>query len=676
MSRSCSNAQPRNINLKPLFTLGLIGITFAPMLNAETTVVENYIVTGEKIDKSIKDVTTAVTLIADDQLESGEYKEAKKTAVLAPNVITDAFNNISIRGVSGGGAATGGLAYLTGARARIATVVDGSTQDFSGYNFNPVNLWDVDQLEVFRGPQSTSQGSSAIGGALVINTKDPTFYTEAAVRTGVDHYKNGNSKYNLAAMSSGALIYDELAYRIAIDSSNGEGWLNYETSGYETPNLSESESINARGKLLWKPTHLPKLSAKLTLNYRKNEGEHANFASNDSAGINSKKFTLNGTNEVRLQDSKVNSIAAAFNYQINEGLANSLHLSHASSDIHDDAYSTGHDYDIDNETYSFENRLLFNSKKSDLTGVFGVFFANKEASLATTNFSIATDYETTTSAIYGEGTYSLSNKTRLVTGLRVEHEDSDKTSSTAFSGGKTSQNENEAYYLPKLSLMHDIVDSTTLAATASKGYSPGGVGISFFGQEYSYDSEFVTAFELSSKSVFKDGTTLNANLFYNDYTDYQAGTSSFTIENVDESHTYGLEVEGTTWIGDSLELRGSIGLLTSKIDKDDTYQGKELTNTAKTNFNLGFTQYLQEHWTVGANLNYVSDYHSDLENNSTTTAGDYTLIDTRISYILGDLTINGYIKNITDEDAVYYRGGALASIGQSRTIGMSLMYRM
>ncbi|WP_432463509.1 TonB-dependent receptor [Agarivorans sp. QJM3NY_33] len=651
-------------------------MAYSSILSAEPVSLETYVVTGEKRDKNIKDVPTGVTLISGERLESGEYKEAKETAVLAPNVIADSFNNISIRGISGGGAATGGLAYLTGARARVVSVVDGVTQDFSGYNFNPVSVWDIEQLEVLRGPQSSSQGSSAIGGALVINTNDPTFNREAAFRGGFENYKNGNMNYNLGLMSSGPLLEDELAYRVVIDATTGEGWLNYDTNGYDTPNLSESDNLNARGKLLWLPTHIPALSAKLTLNYHNNQGEHANFASNTDEGIASKTFSLNGSNEVRLQDSKADSIAADIDYQINDSLTNSLHISRSSSDIHDDAYSTGNTYDINNETYALENRLLLSENESALTGVVGIFISHKDASLATSNFTIATEYQTTTSALYGEGTYSLSPKYRLVAGVRVENEDADKTSSTAFSGGDNSQNDSETYYLPKLSLLYDLADSTTLAATASKGYSPSGLGINFFGEEYSYDSETVSAFELSSKSIFAGGSVLNANLFYNDYKNYQAGTSGFTIENVGKSYTYGLELEGSTWLTNNLEITTAIGLLDSEISDDESYQGNQLTNAPKLNASLGFTVYIDERWTLGANATYVGEYYSDLENTETSVAGDYALLDVRASYRVGDFTINAYIKNLTNDDAVSYRAGALASVGQSRTIGMSAMYRM
>ena len=306
-----------NLPALSLMTLSIISLLISPLVNAEAVALNTIVVTGEKINKNIKDTTTAVTVFSEKKLVTGEVKQVKDIATSSPNVTTDTFGHISIRGISGGGAATGGVALMTGARARIATVVDGTTQDWSGYNFTPTNLWDVEQVEVLRGPQSTTQGASAIAGALVVNTNDPTFENEAAIRAGLESYKNDNIKYNLAVMSSGALIKDELAYRIAVDQTKGEGWLNYDTSGYSgsLPNLSESTNLNVRGKLLWEPEDAPELSAKLTVNFLKNKGEHANFASNTSESISTQTMTIAdaGGAVSRVQDSKEKSVAANVN---------------------------------------------------------------------------------------------------------------------------------------------------------------------------------------------------------------------------------------------------------------------------------------------------------------------------------------------------------------------------
>lgn len=676
---------PAHLSVVALSIITINSMLVSSLVNAEEVALDAIVVTGEKINKNIKDTTTAITVITEDQLESGETKQVKDIATQAPNVVADSFGHIAIRGVSGGGAATGGVALMTGARARITTVVDGSTQDWSGYNFAPTDLWDAKQVEVLRGPQSTTQGSSAIGGAIVVNTNDPTFDSEAAVRVGLERYKNGNLKYNLAAMSSGALIEDELAYRIAVDENKGEGWLNYNTSGYseDHPNLSESENLNLRGKLFWQPENNPRLSAKLTLNHLKNNGEHANFASNTDVGITTQTMTVadSGGAISRVQDSEENSIAADINYQLSPDITNILHISYVNSDIYADGYGsanggTTHTYDIQQTTTSLENRLVFNRKNSTLNGVIGFFTANKDSVIDATQgiINIDTDYSISTTALYGEGTYSLSPKTKATLGLRIEQEDVDKIGSF-FSATKVDQNTNDTYYLPKLSFTNEISDTTTLGASIRKGYSSSGTYINTAGEAFSFESEEVSSFELSSKSNFGNNTTLNAALFYNDYTDYQA-LSGFTIVNVDAAHTMGAEVEVITWATNNLELRGSVGLLRSKIDKNSTNKGNKLSSAPETNLGFGFTQYIGDAWSFGADITYVGEYYSDLANSDTTKVGDYLITDARAQYTVGDLTISGYIKNLTDEDAVYFRADSLASVAQTRTVGISALYRM
>lgn len=682
---------PRNAPAFSVITLSILAINsllVSSMVNAEVAGLDTMVVTGEKIDKNIKETTTAVTLFSGDVLKTGEITEVKDIAIGAPNVIPDTFGHISIRGVSGGGAATGGVALMTGARARIATVVDGTTQDWSGYNFTPTNLWDVEQVEVLRGPQSTTQGASAIAGALVVNTNDPTFESEAAVRLGLESYKNGNLKHNLAFMSSGALVENELAYRIAADQTKGDGWLNYDTSNYSgnLPNLSESSSLNIRGKLLFEPTVIPELSAKLTVNYLENEGEHANFASNTAQGIASQEMTISdsGGAVARVQDSKNTSIAADINYELSDGITNSLHISRIDSDIYADGYgfasgTTTHTYDIEQTTTSLENRIIFNDKRAKLVGVAGLFYAYKDSIINASQgvININTSYTTTTKALYGEGTYSLSPDTKVTTGLRIENEETDKTGSF-FSTQKVNQNTSSTHYLPKLAVTHDISSTTILGASVSKGYSPNGTYINTTGDVFSFDSEEVTSFELSSKSAFGAGTTLRANLFYNNYKDYQA-LSGFTIVNVDAAHTIGFELEANTWLTDNLEIQGSVGLLRSEIDKYNSlsnYKGNQLSGAPENNFGLGFTHYIGNNLSFGADVTYVGKYYSNLSNTNNDMAGDYFIANTRLQYVTGDLTFNGFVKNLTGEKLLYYRTDSLAAVGQDRTVGISLTYRM
>ena len=481
IKNTCVNP-PKALSFIAYSVIAMNSLLIAEAAQAEAVSLDTLVVTGEKRDKSIKDTVTAVTILTDEELTSGEVKQATDAAVKAPNVQIDSFGSIAIRGMSGGGAATGGAALITGSRARVSTVVDGSMQDWSGYNFTPKSMWDVDQVEILRGPQSTTQGASAIAGAVVINTKDPSFESEAAVRVGLESYENGNLKHNLAAMSSGALIDDELAYRIAVEQTKGEGWLNYDTGDYDIPNLSESESNNIRTKLLWQPSNMPQLSAKLTVNYHKNEGEHASFATNTEEGMSTRTLDL-ATTAARVQDSSETSVGLDVDYQISPTLTNSFHISNIDTDIYADGYQANrlYFYDIEQVSTAVENRLIFDSQHSKLSGVLGVFLSTKDSAIyADQNLIIDTDYTTDTAAVYGETVFAVTEKLSINAGLRVENEEVDKVGSF-YNSDRLPQNSEETYYLPKVGATYVVSKSTTVGVSLGKGYSPGGSGITFAG---------------------------------------------------------------------------------------------------------------------------------------------------------------------------------------------------
>lgn len=174
---------------------------------------------------------------------------------------------------------------------------------------------------------------------------------------------------------------------------------------------------------------------------------------------------------------------------------------------------------------------------------------------------------------------------------------------------------------------------------------------------------------------------LSTNLFYNDYSGYQALVNR-RVENIDESRTYGIELAGSIWATTSTQLRASAGYLETEIVKDsEAESGLELPNAPSTNLSAGFTQYIGQNFSFGADVTYVGKYYSDLDNTEDYTAGDYFTADARLQYTIGDFTLDGYVTNLTDEDVIYQyqvsSGTATkASVGQTRTFGLNATYRM
>lgn len=676
---------------------GLTTTNFAVANESTEIETDTIVISGEKIERSLKEATTAVTVISEDQLQTTETQTINEIAASTPNVINGGFGSVSVRGVDGTGAATGGYAFYSGARARVSTIVDGVSQSWSGYNFTPSKSWDVKQVEVYRGPQSTTQGTNSIGGAMVVETNDPTYYQEAAIRLGTEVYENGNMLSNIAVMASGPLIEDELAFRLAVDGSTGESYITYEQAATElddSPDLDNTTNLNLRSKLLWEPGFLPELSAKATVNYSSFDGSYLNWANDTDEDYSTQTFTVSSADRdyTRIQDSTVKSVAGDADYQLTDQLSNSFQIAYAETDVEFNEYTSSRTVVSDVDNVTVENRLNFRASDDSATAFVGVYLSNTETTQDI--FSVIdVESDVTTAAVFGEAAYQLHDDLSLIAGLRYENESTDRMLDHASNTNYNfDESISEDVLLPKIAAIYELTDNTVVSASVRKGYNAGGGAVNWASDTdnigyYTYDSETVWAYEAALKTSIA-GANVAVSAFVNDYADYQAFVSEYDsslddtlqyIENVEDALTYGVELEGDKWLTDSTTLRASVGYTqTEVISDDDSIDGNELPNAPSFNTSVGVTQYFSDRFSVGADVVYVGEYYSDLDNTSDYKAGDYVTADIRANYVIGDFTLDAYVKNLTNEDIVYYNNGATerVSVGQTRTIGFNATFRM
>lgn len=648
----------------------------------ETAQIERITITAEKMDKFIEDTTTAITVIDGDEIAKGGAKTVLDTVTKAPNVVTSGFGTVNIRGINGAGAANGFYAIRSGARPRINTSVDGVEDAFTGYNFSGSGVWDIQAVEVLRGPQSTTQGENSIGGAIAVKTNDPTFAPEYAIRVGAETYDNGNVMKNVALMASGALT-DELAYRLAFDGTDGQGYMTYDGETSSVPvDPEDSNNLNLRGKLLWKPAFNEDLEIKLTANYRKADGNYLNWANwDDGTGYEDETFTLSTADRTntRIQDSDVNNLSLEVNYELNDKLTSITQISTNSQTNIFDQYPSEQTYTFKDTTNKIESRLLVTPSEASFNGFIGLMAADRDNTVSSESYSTEGETKETRVGLFGEVNYFATDKLTITAGARLQYEKQDRTFNASYAGTGIDDDLSDTYLLPKLAVTYRVMDNTTLGLSARQGYNSGGLGYyNYHGasEVYTYETETVSTYEFSSKTILNNATSINLALFYNEYQDYQ-GISNYKIVNVGETNTMGLELEVTHWLTKSLEISPSIGYMKSEIDNDDNFESNELSNAPELNVALGVTQFIGENLTIGADLTYVGEYYSDLDNTEDYKAGDYAIVDASIDYTIDDLLISGYVTNLTDEDVVYLiNGDYRASVGQSRTFGVNFTYRM
>jgi iron complex outermembrane recepter protein len=650
---------------------------------AETAPVqlEAMVVTGEKTQRSLIDTATAVTVLGGDELDQGQYESINELSARAPNVITNPTGGINIRGAEGTGPAIGVQSFISGGRPRVSTLIDGTSEVWSGQQYLDAGLWDVEQVEILRGPQSTTQGRNAIGGAMVINTKDPTFHLEGAVRAG---WADEDGRANVAAMVSAPLIANELAFRLAADVVRGNSPIDY-AGNWPWWNPSKTDHSTIRGKLLWKPQNQPDLEAKLTLSRRDYDGQYMSV-------INSKDpkdmlYSPHRFSSSRHQDSSNTTASIDTSYQINEHLAAHLLYSYSDNLISFEQRPTYMRLKMDEQSHTAEARLVFNVPEQRLEGVAGLYVyqrnqelkaGNKEGN-AVNNVFDGTD-KLGTIAAYTDLTWGLSEQWKVLLGARVEQESQDRD---VIGWGKVpiKADISKSVFLPKLGLAWEYAPNSSVAFTVREGYNPGAGALDEKDRFYQYDSESVWAYELSAKSIVRPGLLLTGNLFYNDYRDYQV-LHGGRLQNLPESRTYGLELSADMSLADGWQLFGSLGLLKTEVQQSGQWgskvDGNELSYAPNTTAGLGVRKQWGA-WQMGVDAQYVAEYFTDLDNAAKGAAGNYVVTNLQASYTLGQATLRAYVKNLFNDDVVTRRfSGSRSSdyyVGSPRTVGMNVEYR-
>ncbi|TDG11383.1 TonB-dependent receptor [Seongchinamella unica] len=216
-------------------------MTTAPVAVAqsESFAIEEIVVTARKRTENLQEVPIAISAIDETTISRAGIERASDYIGLIPNVtLVDAANvgdtQVSIRGV----------VSTRDAESTFAYVVDGvlSTNPNS---FNE-ELFDVQQIEVLKGPQGALYGRNAVAGAILVTTKEPTNEVEAKIGGGIGN----NDAYKVNAMISGPIIEDTLLGRFAISTRETDGFYKNIFTGSDN-SVDYLEDTSARGRLIW-----------------------------------------------------------------------------------------------------------------------------------------------------------------------------------------------------------------------------------------------------------------------------------------------------------------------------------------------------------------------------------------------------------------------------------------
>ncbi len=677
----------------------------------DALLLDEIIVRGELLERTLQESPTSAVVAKGETLEQRGDRDVFDTIERSVNVNqTGGDEGISIRGVSQFGVARASSSPL------VSTQVDGiALPDTSAITRGQYPTWDIDQVEVLRGPQSTQQGRNALGGAVVIRTRDPIYQDEYRFRAGY----GSRDSYETAFSLNKVLVQDRVAFRFAAQRVSDDGPVNNPTLGRD--DFGETNLETWRAKLRLNPTD----DLELVFSY----GEQENTIG--ETRIDNDKFPGDIVNDSELATTHILDTETAglkATYTFSPFLKLEAETSHYSDRLFEfiDNDRTEEDTgftDSGGEAEVFEQdiRLLFEG--NGYRGVAGLFYADTEyqrqstvelrgsalflnpltglpfSQLTTLSGSVNTSRNT---AIFGEVEIEANRWLQGLSFTLGARYDRDKVGLRSFASATTFgfdvvtprdtsfEREFEAF-LPKIGASYEWRDGLSTSLTYQRGYRAGGFSVNpFTGTASEFEEEFTDNLELAFRGEFLDSRLVaNANVFYTRWDNQQVrrdftnafAQDDFVIENAGESELYGAEFSLSYDITPSFNIYGSLGLLQAEYvdyiagDNSDL-SGNSLPNTPESSASIGASYGFGNDFTLGADASYTGATFTDGEN--TLSTDDVFLVNAQLNYSDGPLSAGIFVRNIFDEEYATTRleqGDTIfAKAGEARTVGVFVQY--
>ena len=544
----------------------------------------------------------------------------------------------------------------------VGLVIDGV--DFSGFGTAAV-LLDVAQIEVLRGPQGTLYGANALAGLINIVSAEPTEDFSGRLQLDVGNF----DALGLSGFISGTTDKN-IGYRVSASSYVDDGFI--ENIHLDREDTDKHDEKAFKLKLKGETRSLDWTLA-LGLTDVKN-GYDAFSLDNDRRSRSDQP----GADQQTSRHASVNlrrRFAENSQLELNVGFANSDILYGYDEDwtfegFHPWGYSSTDYYDRSVNNYSIDLRWTSNNELGRTRGfnwVTGIYRFVREVDLERdyTWFEVpyVSKFDVSRSALYGQGTFSLSDRLSLSTGLRLEGHDS------------TFMDSFDARFSPQDSLLGGKAVLEMLAsensrfhASISKGYKSGGFNTSGSLDEplRLFEPEILWNIELGWIVEFeKSDASLRALLFKMDRSDVQISTSIVRVRedgssefveftgNAAEGVNQGLELEYAQRVNDFARIRASLGLLNSRYNGYNSPAGEDLNGRDQAHapsyqysFSAtfgGVSDWFGDIGIQGQDGFYFSDTH-DFQSDA------HALINSGLGRYIGDFEAHFWIKNLLDQE--------------------------
>ena len=218
--------------LRCLRTYGVFACLAAMLsvpVHAQDATLEEIVVTARKRTESVQDIPESITVFSDFRIEDAGITRIKDVADLTPNLVVRQSYRLGVVNLSARGLATP-------QQGDSPVVVNFDGVQAPAQDFINQDLFDIERIEVLKGPQGALYGAGAIGGAINVITKRPTNEVDAFTKLALG---NENAR-RLAAGISGPIAQDRVFYRLAGVVQDRDGYIRNSLTGDPLDFLDET----------------------------------------------------------------------------------------------------------------------------------------------------------------------------------------------------------------------------------------------------------------------------------------------------------------------------------------------------------------------------------------------------------------------------------------------------
>jgi len=664
------------------------------------SVLEEVVVTASKRSENIRELANSVTAFTGADLAETGAQSFADYLNTAPGVqfqaATPGVSNVTIRGVG------------------TATIYPDQGQSTTGIYLNDIpltdpgfalgipdlNVFDVDRVEVLRGPQGTLFGSATLGGAVnyvlkPVNLNDAQFSTLVGTST-TSH--GGDLSYTANAAINAPIVPGVFGVRVTGVRSYDVGYVDNVGTGRD--NANSHDVYGLRLNALWQIT--PDTSLNAFSFWDRSHSDDNSYAYQQLGELT--RTTL--VPETLTFTTFVNSLRLESDLKFA-----TLTLLGAHSEKKQEALSdltifygppTTSPTNAKTDSDMFEARLVSpdDGRLKWLAGLYyGKFSENYPSPTIQGGVNVGdftVDYDSEEISGFAEATYNLSDTWKVTAGGRYYDIELKTMITSGLPGTYTIRQgkQSESGFSPRVSVTFQPNPDLMLYGLISRGFRMGGVNlnppIASFPTPATYGSDSLTNYEIGVRTSWLDRQLiLDTTLFYIDWKDIQLRLSrpdGFAYaDNAGAARSVGVESSLVWAPSPRFDLRANLTYLDSELAEPLNLgrgtvipDGRTLPGASKWSISETATYHFEAESEpyIALSHRYISGAESDFQ--SRLPVGDYSLVDLRAGTVFGEADIAVFVTNLTDERGIT----AASSMGsytsnfyvRPRTVGVRLAW--